>query len=38
MDSLAVALIFIFCTPYGWAGLLILGTMLLFIVEAWRGR
>jgi hypothetical protein len=36
MDSLAFALILIFCTPFGWIGLLIVGAAVAGIIEATR--
>ena len=34
MEALAAALILIFCTPFGWMGLLALGTGISLIYEA----
>ena len=35
MDSLAGALVLIFCTPYGWVGLFIFGVAVSMILDAW---
>ena len=34
MDALATALIMIFCTPFGWMGLLVFGVGISMISEA----
>jgi hypothetical protein len=36
MATFGLALIFIFCTPFGWIGLLIFGCLVAEIVEASR--
>lgn len=38
MDALAAALIMIFCTPFGWMGLLVFGLGISFICEAKKGK
>lgn len=34
MDGFPIALVLIFCTPFGWFGLLILGSAIVDIVKA----
>ena len=38
MDALAVALIMIFCTPFGWMGLFVFGFGISMIYEAKKGK
>jgi hypothetical protein len=38
MDALAAALIMIFCTPFGWIGLLTFGLGISLIYEAKKGK
>ena len=38
MRDLAMALVIIFCTPFGWIGLLVLGWSIAMICEAISGK
>ena len=38
MEALAAALILIFCTPFGWIGLLAFCLGISFIFEAMKGK
>ena len=38
MEALAAALILIFCTPFGWMGLLAFGLGISLICEAKKGK
>jgi hypothetical protein len=38
MEALAAALILIFCTPFGWMGLLVFGLGISLIFEAKKGK
>lgn len=38
MEALATALIVIFCTPFGWIGLLTFGLAISLIFEAKKGN
>lgn len=38
MEALATALVLIFCTPFGWMGLLVFGLGISFIYEAKKGK
>jgi hypothetical protein len=38
MDALAVALVMIFCHPFGWIGLLAFGLGISLIFEAKKGK
>lgn len=38
MEALATALIVIFCTPFGWMGLLAFGLGISLIYEAKKGK
>jgi len=37
MEMIGIALVLIFCTPYGWAGMMILAICIGLIKEAWKG-
>jgi hypothetical protein len=34
MKELATALVIIFCTPFGWCGLMVLGIVISMIIES----
>ena len=38
LAAIAIALIVIFCTPYGWIGLMILGFTIYSIYEVKKGK
>lgn len=38
MEVLAIALVLIFCTPFGWAGMAVLGLIVFMICESIIGK
>jgi hypothetical protein len=38
MEALATALVIIFCTPFGWIGLLVFGWAIAMIYEVKKGK